>query len=77
MLEQGYATRCIAPFILGDNLYDNPCQHVILVNFSYLASTLSKADFGPFTFLTVVGSAICLVVVIAPLGTDRHDCARH
>jgi hypothetical protein len=29
------------------SLYDSPCQYVILVNFSYLAITLSKADFGP------------------------------
>jgi hypothetical protein len=55
MLEQGYAATCIPLSIPGDTLYDDSCQHVILVNFTYLASTLSKVDFGPFTLLSCCG----------------------
>jgi hypothetical protein len=55
MLEQGYAATCIPLLVPVDTLYDDPCQNVILVNFSYLASMLSKADFGPFTLLSCCG----------------------
>jgi hypothetical protein len=51
-MEQGYAVTCIPLLIPGDTLYDDPCQYGILVNFSYLAITLSKADFGPLTLLS-------------------------
>jgi hypothetical protein len=39
----------IAP---SDTLYDEPRQNVIFISYSYLAITLSKADFGPFTLLS-------------------------
>jgi hypothetical protein len=46
MLEQGYAATCIPLLIPGGTFYDDPFQHVIPVNFSYLVITLSKADVG-------------------------------
>jgi hypothetical protein len=55
MLEQGYAATCIPLLIPGGTFYDDPFQHVILVNFSYLAITLSKADVGSFTLLGCCG----------------------
>jgi hypothetical protein len=43
---------CIPLLTPGDTLYENPCQHVILVNFSYLASTLSEVESDLFTLLS-------------------------